>query len=333
MPEAGRKIEWLVKAPGSEPSPDVVELCTDEGHFRVERLEPSDGISAYLSTGDIRHELQIDARRGAPEARLYGFVGLRGQVGVHLTDGAAVTISPAIAPLYVPALDRGVMVMEPQSDLRHAGYAIRLDRVRQMLGGEVPDRLVAFMAGEGHTRAVEVRTTRRLRHLAVSLASAHLRGPLRLIYVEGVILQLFATHAASAGLLAEQLPRQLSARERDAIEGARSRLLADMANPPGLTELAAEAGLGAKALNAGFRSLYGRTVYEVLRDERLDHARMAIEAGGLTIREIAARVGYGHVSNFTSAFSRRFGAPPRRFQKSRHPHPTAGGPAEAGDCA
>ncbi len=320
MPEAGRRIEWLVREPGSEPSPDVVEFNADEAHLRVERLQPSDGISAYLSAGDIRSEIEIDARRAAPQARLYGFIGLSGQVGLRLTDGVTVTICPGRAPLYIPADDRGLMVMEPQSDLRHAGYAIRLDRVREMLGGEIPEPLWAFIEGEGRTRAVEVRTTRQLRHLAASLASSHLRGPLRLIYMEGVILQLFAIHAASAGLIAEQPARELSSRDRRAIEGARQRLLEDMANPPGLSALAAETGLGIKALNAGFRSLYGRTVYEVLRDERLDHARMAIEAGGLSIREIAGRVGYSHVSNFTNAFSRRFGAPPRRFQKSQRPH-------------
>jgi AraC-like DNA-binding protein len=58
-------------------------------------------------------------------------------------------------------------------------------------------------------------------------------------------------------------------------------------------------------------------VYEVLRDERLEHARIAIEMGGLSVKDIASRVGYNHVSNFTSAFTRRYGSPPQRFRRSR----------------
>jgi AraC-like DNA-binding protein len=31
------------------------------------------------------------------------------------------------------------------------------------------------------------------------------------------------------------------------------------------------------------------------------------------MKTVAFRVGYAHVSNFTRAFARRFGAPPRRY--------------------
>ena len=317
MSGAAERIEWLFHDPGREPLPQMVEIVRDSSHVSFERVQPSDGITVFLSRAEVRRDLWIDARRSTPEPRLYGLVGLRGAVDIVLTDGATVAVDPKHAPLYVPAHGRGTVAMTPQADVRHVGYSIRVDRVRQMLGPEIPDHFGAFLEGDGRTRAVDVATTPQFRQLAASLFSSRLRGTLRLVFMEGVALQLFATHALAAGLLAAAPPRRLSGRERRAIERARGRLLEDMVAPPGLAALAAEAGLGVKALNAGFRSLYGGTVYEVLRDERLDHARMAIEAGGLSIKEVAARVGYGHVSNFTNAFSRRFGAPPRRFQKSR----------------
>ena len=48
---------------------------------------------------------------------------------------------------------------------------------------------------------------------------------------------------------------------------------------PTLDELALAVGLNEKRLNAGFRALFGATVFEVLRNERLDHARIAIAEG------------------------------------------------------
>jgi hypothetical protein len=48
--------------------------------------------------------------------------------------------------------------------------------------------------------------------------------------------------------------------------------------------------------------------------ERLAHARLAIETGQAPIKQIAHRVGYTHVSNFTAAFTRRYGAPPSQYQ-------------------
>ena len=52
-------------------------------------------------------------------------------------------------------------------------------------------------------------------------------------------------------------------------------------------------------------------------------ARLALESDAASIKVIAHRVGYTHVSNFTAAFGRRYGMPPQRYQR--------GGGAGAGD--
>ncbi len=44
---------------------------------------------------------------------------------------------------------------------------------------------------------------------------------------------------------------------------------------------------------------------------RLELARSLLRDGG-DIARVAAQVGYDHVSNFTTAYRRRFGTPPRR---------------------
>lgn len=312
-----KRVEWLFRPELNEPSPTPVEIRTEGSRTRFERFQPSDGLHVYLTFAEIQQSVEIDARRASPEPRLYSFVGLDGEMTIGFTDGASVTVGPRTAPIYVPADGSGVMSMGPQPKLRHAGFSIVLDRVRQMLDGGSSSLLADFLSGDGKTHSVEVATTRRMRELAGSLFTARLHGSLQLIFVEGVALQLFAVHAAAAGLIAEGAPDPLSADERHRIERARERLVADIAQPPSIAALAAEAGLTTRALNAGFRAVYGGSVYEVLRDERLEHARIAIELGGLTLKEIASRIGYNHVSNFTSAFTRRYGSPPQRFRRSR----------------
>jgi AraC-like DNA-binding protein len=66
-------------------------------------------------------------------------------------------------------------------------------------------------------------------------------------------------------------------------------------------------------LNAGFRAVFGSTVFEALRNERLEHARLALETGGVSLEEAAFRVGYNHPTNFINAFSARYGASPGRY--------------------
>jgi AraC-like DNA-binding protein len=83
-----------------------------------------------------------------------------------------------------------------------------------------------------------------------------------------------------------------------------------------LGELAVGVGLSEKRLNAGFRLLFGETVFEVLRNERLAHAQIALRSEAASLKEIAFRVGYNHVTNFITAFTARYGAPPRQYADS-----------------
>jgi len=94
---------------------------------------------------------------------------------------------------------------------------------------------------------------------------------------------------------------------------AHARLLADLPRPPTLAALAADVGMSERRLNAGFKALFGTTVFETLRNERLEHARLVLEREALPLKLVAQRVGYRHVSNFINAFAARYGTPPRQF--------------------
>jgi AraC-like DNA-binding protein len=136
--------------------------------------------------------------------------------------------------------------------------------------------------------------------------------------MEGVLLQLLAAQAMAAGeppKLSRDRHPKLSGRDQAAIRRAREMLLSDMRRPPSLADLAKAANLSERRLNSGFRQLYGATVFEVLRDERLEHARQALEADALSLKELSYRVGYNHVSSFVHAFRARYGAPPGQYSR------------------
>lgn len=100
------------------------------------------------------------------------------------------------------------------------------------------------------------------------------------------------------------------------VENARRVLLADLRETPTVARLARRLGVGTKRLSVAFRLVLGRTVTDVVREARLEAARRAIETRDAPLKQIAWEVGYGDVTNFIHAFRNRFGAPPRRFQKS-----------------
>lgn len=108
----------------------------------------------------------------------------------------------------------------------------------------------------------------------------------------------------------------LTAVERARVRLARERLLHDLRMPPDLESLALDVGLPPKRLNRGFRELYGTTVFNHLRDARLEAARAALEEGTpLSLKQLAWTLGYGQVSNFVTAFRRRFGVSPGSYRR------------------
>lgn len=100
------------------------------------------------------------------------------------------------------------------------------------------------------------------------------------------------------------------------VAAARRLLLADLREPPTVDRLARRLGVGVRRLSSAFRIVLGRSVSDVVREARLETARRAIETRDAPLKQIAWEVGYGDVTNFIHAFRNRFGAPPRRFQKT-----------------
>ena len=92
-----------------------------------------------------------------------------------------------------------------------------------------------------------------------------------------------------------------------------------MSAPPSLRELSREVALSATLLKRGFRQLFGETVFEHLRNLRLDRARELLLDQGASVKEAAWSVGYASVSHFARAFGARFGASPRAWARTHVP--------------
>jgi AraC-like DNA-binding protein len=215
---------------------------------------------------------------------------------------------------------RAIYSLKAGTRLAMAGYSFAIGRVARLLEGDVPAALAPLLErAPDEVRCLRHPASRSMRAIAAGLFTPGLNGPLRRLMMEGAAINLLALQA-SAVARQPLLPRRadaLSSRERTAALEARRLLLADMRAPPSLSELADAVGLGEKRLNTVFRRQFDATVFDLLRRERLEHARLALEKGGVTLKEVAFRVGYNHVTNFISAFRGRYGSPPAQFVDSR----------------
>lgn len=112
---------------------------------------------------------------------------------------------------------------------------------------------------------------------------------------------------------AEQCPFLIDEDNVLKIKKAKEIIIANMAEPPGLQELADEIGLNLKKLKMGFKQIYGDTVYGFLFDYKMDYARKLLDSGSYNVNEVGLKIGYSTGSHFISAFKKKFATTPKKY--------------------
>lgn len=115
---------------------------------------------------------------------------------------------------------------------------------------------------------------------------------------------------------AEQCPFLIDEDNVFKIKKAKEIIIANMAEPPGLQELADEIGLNLKKLKMGFKQIYGDTVYGFLFDYKMDYARKLLDSGSYNVNEVGLKIGYSTGSHFIAAFKKKFGTTPKKYLMS-----------------
>jgi AraC-like DNA-binding protein len=310
-------VEWLLRKAMDERTLAISErtvIDNDSWRATIERVEIGSGLRIFLSDTEVHKDLTVEARDNRTDQWVASQVTIAGRADIDFLDGQRTYATADHALLFRSPGRRAAYSFKAGTRFHSAGYGLDVGRIVRLFDGEVPEALAPVLAPEVETsRVVGMRANRVMRGLASSLFARGLNGPLRHLMMEGAVVQLLAVQAAAAAERPSGQQRLLTARERDALEAARVRLLADMRRPPALGELAVAVGLSEKRLNTGFRLLFGATVFETLRNERLEHARIVLRSGEMTLKEVAFRVGYNYVTNFVNAFTQRYGAPPRQY--------------------
>jgi AraC-like DNA-binding protein len=147
---------------------------------------------------------------------------------------------------------------------------------------------------------------RQIAAILYAAMSEHLVGNVRKLHAQAKVLEYIS---ALTGHVTKIRNEKITSRE-DAIREARERLRHLNGEAPTLDELARRYGMTARALNEGFKRLFGQSVFAVITDQRLQEAHEVLLKTDLPIKILAANLGYSHVNNFSAAFSKKFGYSP-----------------------
>ena len=83
-----------------------------------------------------------------------------------------------------------------------------------------------------------------------------------------------------------------------------------------VADLAAEAAMSRSAFFARFNRIVGMSPMEYLLTWRMALAKRLLRDRELTVEHVAAQVGYGSASTFSTAFTRHVGTPPMRYARA-----------------
>ncbi|NQX47977.1 helix-turn-helix transcriptional regulator [Paenibacillus tritici] len=85
--------------------------------------------------------------------------------------------------------------------------------------------------------------------------------------------------------------------------------------PLSIRELSQRVGMNEFKLKKGFRELFDMTIFELVRQQRMEKALWYMEVAHLNVGETAVSVGYSNASNFTTAFRKHYGCNPSDYVK------------------
>lgn len=137
----------------------------------------------------------------------------------------------------------------------------------------------------------------------------------------GCQLQMLGQSLSFMGSLIEQVchiaPPNVSLSEREIrrLNDTRDMLLADLASPPRLDQLARHAGMSVSRLQRHFRMLFGSTIYALFQKERMHEAYRQLVKDDESILTIATRMGYANPGHFSAAFRKQFGINPSELRR------------------
>jgi AraC-like DNA-binding protein len=231
------------------------------------------------------------------------------------TPGFTLSGFETATPVEVDAQAAAADTRRGGAEIRHGSRGGRPDL--RMLGGffefESPDAvlLVSLLPA-----LVQVRGSERLRWLVSLVRDESLgRQPGRELVLTRLV-EVLLIEALRAAPGEQALPGLLRGLADKRLAVAFRQMHADPARPWTVEQLARKSALSRSAFYERFTRAVGLPPMEYLLAWRMAIAKDLLRRGQLAIAEVAARVGYGSASTFSTAFSRCVGMAPGRFARA-----------------
>lgn len=143
-------------------------------------------------------------------------------------------------------------------------------------------------------------------------------GNMKKFYLESKVLELLVVYFSQYEN--EKTAKQnhtWSKQDIEQIHRAKEWILHHLEAPLTIGSISKAMGINDFKLKKGFRELFGTTVFNFIREQRLAKAKHLLSIGRMNVTEVSLAVGYQNPSRFAAAFKRKFGLTPSQYRTAK----------------
>ena len=280
------------------------------GCSRLFKLEPDFNLieSDYLPA----KSLAVFSRFDCQEPRMVLTLGLTGQSGFEDSNGDEIVFRAGQCTLTAFNSSEGWRRYQSKQRVNQLRFSMSKTWVDRHFGESVTarffDKSIARVVAQ---RPISTSAMPLLHCIKSNAVPANANS----LFRQGLAMAIVASELNA--LINELQPNSLYfvAKDRQFAESAREILQAEYGNPPSLAELSRRIGTNQFKLKHVCRKYFDTTPYGMLLDIRMEKAYRLLKMGNNSVSLVAEAVGYAHASNFSAAFTKYFGFPPKHVSR------------------
>lgn len=275
-----------------------------------------EGLAYCVYNFTYREDVSVSAGGALIPDRIWFYVCLSGN-SRFLLQNRSLHIQPGTSDVFTGGYDKDIR-QDMRGEVPYKMVSLLLDPAALAgITGMEPETL--FRLSMAANRNQPSRVPREMRLAAEILAQGCPTPANARLFTEAKALELIAYQV---GMLEKESGRKQKREEKSYVEKIRYAaeiLEKNLITPPGIFDLADQAGLNHNKVIQGFKEIYGQTPFEYLSHVRLRKAAERIHSREFNVTEAAFSVGYANLSHFSRIFRRAYGMNPSDFQKARDP--------------
>ena len=300
------------------------EIPSAWGRGEVNYFSFADGLTVWLSNFELNEDFELEYQC-EDRSPLYIFFLLNGRLISQKasTEKPIELQSMEILLTGFPASGHFSLLSPKNTSNTLAVFRIDQNKYLSKKGfglEDLPEKLQWLF--NHHSQEVQClyqpdRSTLNASMLVAEVQQCNLEGLVRSCFIEGKIKELLSIFLGRALEACNESRPGIKLGDHDVqkIKLARDILVQDLQNAPTIEQLSRKAGVNRQKLKQLFKQIFGKTIYQYLREERMQTARCLLMAKEATIQEVARQIGYENTGHFSRRFKEQFGCLPSEFQK------------------